>query len=159
MPQGKLVGWNTYYLFPSLQTHRSPINTVALHPSKRVKDKCLGVPPASVLGAGGCLVAEEVHSVCCKQRFYFHHLILQQQRQIKGIFLSSQSDKEMRQIIEKPIGIHLRATDLIDQPEGTAFRGKMKERSLPAWPLALAKRDRLSGHKSLKGVNTRDREE
>ena len=157
MPQGKLVGWNTYYLFLSLQTHRSPINTVGPHPSKRVKDKRLG--DASVLGAGECLVAEEVHFVCCKQRFYFHHLLLQQQRQTKGIFLSSQSDKEMRQIIEKPIGIHLRATNLIDQPEGTAFRGKMKERSLPAWSLALAKRDWLIGHKNLKGVNSRDREE
>lgn len=48
------------------------------------------------------------------------------------ILLSSLNDKEMRQIIEKLMGIHRRATNMIYQPEGTAFRGKMKETSLPA---------------------------
>ena len=77
-------------------------------------------------------MAEEMCSVCCKQRFYHHHLILQQRRQTKGIFLSSLSDKEMRQIIEKLMSVRRRATNLIYQPEGTAFRGKMKETGLPA---------------------------
>lgn len=77
-------------------------------------------------------MTEEVRSVCCKLRFYFHHSYFATTETNKGVFLSSQSDKEMRQIIEKPTGIHGRATNLIDQPEGTAFRGKMKEISLPA---------------------------
>lgn len=47
---------------------------------------------------------------------------------------------------------------MIYQPEGTAFRGKMKETSLPAWPLALTNKDRLIRHEYLKGVNSRDGE-
>lgn len=56
------------------------------------------------------------------------------------------------------MGIHQKATNTIYQPEGTAFRGKMKETGLPAWPLALTNRDWLLGHKYLKGVNTKDGE-
>lgn len=47
---------------------------------------------------------------------------------------------------------------MIYNPEGTAFRRKMKETSLPALPPVLTNRDRLIGHKYLKGVNSRDRE-
>ena len=99
-------------------------------PMERVKDN--GLDDSSVLGAERCLVPEEICSVFCKQRFYYHHLVLLQQRQTKGIFPSSVCDEEMKQIIEKLMGVNRRATNMIYSPEGTAFRGKMKETSLSA---------------------------
>ena len=54
-------------------------------------------------------MAEEICSVFCKQSLlpssYF--------AATEGIFLSSVSDKEMRKIIEKLMGVHRRATNMI----------------------------------------------
>lgn len=107
--------------------------TVALHPSKRVKDKGSASPSCQCPGGrrdAWWLKRSTLFAVSRDSNF--HHLIFATTETNKVIFLSSQSDKEMRQIIEKPIGIHLRATDLIDQPEGTAFQREDEREKSPS---------------------------
>lgn len=130
----------------------------SITPQVRVKDNRLD--ESCVHPLERCLLVEEICSVFCKQKFYLlpsaSYFVA---TEATGIFLSGVKDKKKRQIIEKLVGIHQRAAHMIYNPGGTAFRGKMKETSLPAWPPALTNRDWLIGHKYLKGVNSRDREE
>lgn len=132
----------------------------SITPQVRVKDNRLD--ESCVQGIERCLLVEEICSVFCKQKFYRLPLVsyfVATETKQRGFSWAVWMTKKMRQIIEKLVGVHQRAANMIYNPGGTAFRGKMKETSLPAWPPALTNGDWLIGHKYLKGVNSRDRKE